>query len=959
MINRSLITSFFNSPHNNVDPLQLSAVNTSPILLSPDSLESLDALSLQGDPTFENKDSSQRKHKSYLPENISILSDPTLLEEDRSIVILEDNSVINEELLPVHIQTNSNKQSTLSALFHTPTLPDTAVENLPDKREKRKAAVKASQQMTELLTHSKTTKLATDVEDGNVIASIFLSIAEKRRLRQERSEEERRLEREQKREQEIEKAKYEAFLKFATEPIIPAGPIEHANNSQTKHTPDYTHIYLWNTLQHVTQLSQDRTYNTSFKPLQYVNVEICSLIEIENNNYNFLSDETVVEDSRTLDLDTVQVLTSGREQESMMLELVEIFPYLPVKELYTYYYSLTYPNDVKTDVLSTQGLNTDSKKRTRQMETDNPIAFKSKRRRNQLSPSNQSQSKDCLIVDCITKYDTNTGTEETVQWSDKYLPVTISLLVSDTNSVSKMKEFLKEWQKVEKEDSSENSRDSSDAKSKPEMTDSSDDDFEVFLKRHRVLDEDTQGSTSSSEHALTSTMLLTGGVSAGKTSSVYVIAQEFGMKVMEINSSMNRSGRDLQLCLSEATQSFRVTSNMKNTPYKKIHLNENENPLTSYSSHFTKNSLKVQKTDFLAKPSKECAPANPVLTLTDDTVILLDEVDLLFESEKGFWPAFQHIARETKLPIFLTANEADDYERVPDIFTNHTCFQPIPVTKLSLIIILLFLVHKIKIPVTLSTDIAICFWPDLRKILHVLQFWLTPNTQFTELKKIVQNISLFLSSFIIRNESFVFNTNSLLSSHTCYNINATLRSEITHIKKSKLYLLHQQYRVRSVFSSLEIYQAKLMSTQSQFPLKTITLGDGFSPEILHIHNPEFNKFMCENTILTECYNANKLVISQYNLAEDYLENLANEKRQFDKNRIWENNLQEISENILTDRSGFLTREFGQHYLPYLKIICMSEEERQLNTRRRQFKQYLSPTLTSNLIDLLTNSELVN
>ena len=178
MINNSLITSFFSSPDHNVSSIQLSLVNTSPILLSPDSLDDLETLSLQDNLCYENVTNTSQIHNSD-PNETSILS-----AGNGSVVIVEGDFIANnEEDLPMDSQAKGKKQSTLSNLFlHPPTSPEVANEHAPERRERRKAAVKATQQMTQMLstTRSREDNVVTDMKQRNVVASIFLSAAEKR-----------------------------------------------------------------------------------------------------------------------------------------------------------------------------------------------------------------------------------------------------------------------------------------------------------------------------------------------------------------------------------------------------------------------------------------------------------------------------------------------------------------------------------------------------------------------------------------------------------------------------------------------------------------------------------------------------------------------------------------------------------------------------------------------------------
>ena len=854
------------------------------------------------------------------------------MEEDGSLLLLEDNT---DECIAMRERNKQQKQSTLSGLFQTPPISE-PVECGPNKREKRKAAIRASQQMTDLLTRHREVQ----VNDRNAVASIFLSKAEKKRLREQSLEEERRPERIQKQEEEAERIKYKAFLKFATEPLLSSKTAKPASSQTTELTVEN----LWTALKHVTQLSTETEGVSSNVPLQFVVPSYCPALDSVRTNYDILKLES---DERAYCLHNSEVkLLTEREMDSRVSELAVLFPALPVKELFSLYLSLTYLPDLSnTAALSNQIPGAESKKRTRKGDTDNPLSFRSKRRRNQFPPP--SNSADCIIVDSFLESCTPSSFGEAVLWTDKLLPPVSRLLLSDASAVGRMKEFLREWQKEDATYSTENSNSST--RQKDCLADSSDDDFEVFIKKKLIHDEDTRDSF---DQALSGTMLLTGGVSSGKTSSVYVMAMELGMRVLEINTCMNRSGKDLQLCLSEATQSFRVTASENKTNSKV--LNNKDNNCISYPNHFGKLNPKTSK-----QASKELSAAK--LTLTDDTIILIDEVDLLFEPEKGFWPAFQQIAGETKLPIFLTANELSDYDVVPDIFTNHTFFQPITVSKLSLLIHLVFLVQKINIPKSMATDIAIYFWPDYRQIINLLQFWLTPSTHHI-VPKNVKYIERFLSPYVMRTELLVFNMHTL-SSPFIYKVIPKNNSPVKEYKsKHKRPQLRIQYRASSAISSLDIYQSKLMLSSYRSPLATAKFGDGFCSDTLPSYTCSFHQSLCNDLIATQCDLIRQLSYSQdyfNNFTEDYIEILSSEARDFDKKRNWENSLKSVSKSILPERVNS-TRDYGEHYLPYLKSMCSSEEDRQIcNRRRRRFKHYLSSYLTSNLIDSLTDSELAS
>ncbi|KAM7333924.1 hypothetical protein ACRRTK_007244 [Alexandromys fortis] len=71
-------------------------------------------------------------------------------------------------------------------------------------------------------------------------------------------------------------------------------------------------------------------------------------------------------------------------------------------------------------------------------------------------------------------------------------------------------------------------------------------------------DTDFKGSSDDEECHLCNTVLITGPTGVGKTAAVYACAQELGFKIFEVNASSQRSGRQILSQLKEATQSHQV-----------------------------------------------------------------------------------------------------------------------------------------------------------------------------------------------------------------------------------------------------------------------------------------------------------------------------------------------------------------------------------------------------------------
>jgi DNA polymerase III delta prime subunit len=128
---------------------------------------------------------------------------------------------------------------------------------------------------------------------------------------------------------------------------------------------------------------------------------------------------------------------------------------------------------------------------------------------------------------------------------------------------------------------------------------------------------------------LPSVCLLTGPMGCGKTSLVHAVAKHCDCKVMEINTSEKRSNQSLRNAIQEATQSESTFDLLKHKASDMTHSHE------------------LVDSDGEIEPKGSSVP-----------IILIDEVDLLFENEgdSGFWAALKSLSRKAKCPIFLTAN---------------------------------------------------------------------------------------------------------------------------------------------------------------------------------------------------------------------------------------------------------------------------------------------------------------
>ena len=138
--------------------------------------------------------------------------------------------------------------------------------------------------------------------------------------------------------------------------------------------------------------------------------------------------------------------------------------------------------------------------------------------------------------------------------------------------------------------------------------------------------------------------LLTGPVGSGKTGLVHAVAEECQCQVLEINTTIKRGAAALKRLVEETTQSFTSLDLLRTSrdffqPHNESGVQEIVDDSSTVDSDSDDESKQLKQQRSL-------------------TLILIDEVDLLFEEDAGFWNTLHSLAKRSKCPIVLTANRA-------------------------------------------------------------------------------------------------------------------------------------------------------------------------------------------------------------------------------------------------------------------------------------------------------------
>ncbi|XP_073419916.1 ATPase family AAA domain-containing protein 5 isoform X2 [Dendrobates tinctorius] len=219
---------------------------------------------------------------------------------------------------------------------------------------------------------------------------------------------------------------------------------------------------------------------------------------------------------------------------------------------------------------------------------------------------------------------------EDILWTEKYQPHSSTEIIGNSAAVQRLHSWLREWKvRAEKEE-----------------------------KRSRVqktgMDKDDSWSTGdfhdsedSDEDSLCNTLLITGPPGVGKTAAVYACAQELGFKVFEVNASCQRSGRQILAQLKEATQSHQVDQ-------QGVHAHK---PCFFSSSSTVKSPPPQSDDDGKASGTERGSGAEESQRRTATSLILFEEVDVIFDDDTGFLSAIKTFMSTTKRPVILTTSD--------------------------------------------------------------------------------------------------------------------------------------------------------------------------------------------------------------------------------------------------------------------------------------------------------------
>ncbi|KAJ4996656.1 ATPase family AAA domain-containing protein 5 [Colletotrichum sp. SAR 10_66] len=170
---------------------------------------------------------------------------------------------------------------------------------------------------------------------------------------------------------------------------------------------------------------------------------------------------------------------------------------------------------------------------------------------------------------------------------------------------------------------------------------------------------------------LTNAVVLSGPHGSGKTAAVYAVAKELDFEIFEINASSRRNGKDVMEKVGDMTQNHLVQHNRQGKDDSKAADDETSKDIKSGKQNTMMSFFKPKAaTKLESKPQAEPKPEQkteqpaeaPKTTKAKtqnqkQSLILLEEVDVLYEEDKQFWATIMNLIVQSKRPFVMTCND--------------------------------------------------------------------------------------------------------------------------------------------------------------------------------------------------------------------------------------------------------------------------------------------------------------
>ncbi|CAF0939861.1 unnamed protein product [Brachionus calyciflorus] len=509
--------------------------------------------------------------------------------------------------------------------------------------------------------------------------------------------------------------------------------------------------------------------------------------------------------------------------------------------------------------------------------------------------------------------ETNTLNDEL--WTEKYQFKNEKEIVTNKTQFLRLKEWLTNWKTILGE-----------TDRKMSISDGNESDSELSVDTDFF--EKVNGRKFYSN-----AILLSGPHGSGKTSSIYSIAKQLGFKIFEVNASGLRNKNQIIKDLDGALKSHHVSNSTKSssnefTPKsRKRKISLRREVCLSASNHLI-NEIASDLDDDKSEDSSD----NQGVNIHRESLILFDEIDVVFKEDVGFWAAVNHFKKRSKKPIVLTTSDEFLQDKVNLNIEKIEFFQPKIQEAISFI-------KKISIKENIVIDdktayrIVMDCKGDMRRILCQFQTLSVKNHPIT-----IENefdITFKKCYFHLKNSLFLdFMTHKILKyleSSSIFNRN--------EFKRYDLVLLKDGLSDNGSNSTTIVFNPFQPVSLDQVPKKDLSkINTSFHKEIYSDLFKELSGLIYGNSLDMNIW-LQQGHISQFNYSSNVCMN-------------------RLAQNLFMFTSN---KALSLEYRSYLHEICKLEEDKQTcqntNTKRRNYLSYLNLGLSKEDYSLLAKSSL--
>ncbi|KAK1291973.1 hypothetical protein QJS10_CPB17g00661 [Acorus calamus] len=335
---------------------------------------------------------------------------------------------------------------------------------------------------------------------------------------------------------------------------------------------------------------------------------------------------------------------------------------------------------------------------------------------------------DKLFHERLVSHLSRCGLLDSSLWTNKYQPENASEICGNRESIRLLREWLDSWH----ERGCQTSKSFYD-----------DDCFSTQDSEYNSSQNDSDGESMNGKAFLKNVFLVTGPVGCGKTSSVYACAKEKGFQVIEVSASDWRNGANVKQKFGEAMESHRLNKRSHEdcvSPLRKtLDFTSAELPISSNADSddevidLTPSKVNQVVVKVKEEPLQTLMRRNASSRAVNKSLILFEDVDTIFDEDRGFIGTLIQLAETTKRPIVLTCNSKDP--GLPQHLDREVVNFRLPsLEELLPHLYMICSTEKANItPRLLERFISTCQC-DIRKTILLLQFWCQGKEDIKEKK---------------------------------------------------------------------------------------------------------------------------------------------------------------------------------------------------------------------------------